>query len=598
MTEQTTGQNASPDFIFGTLATTDDRVQSLIAGWRGLSEPTLHIADEAWTIRVTAGPDAPVNIVTVYYTLDGSDPQPGTADTLILKADQLTWNTLLWDYVQPFGGSLPTIPPESMLRYRVAGQTDSGQTIWSANGQRFSHFNATYSIPEWVRNAVIYQIFVDRFSTHGGLSFANHSNLSGFYGGTLRGITERLDYIADLGANVLWLSPIFCSPSHHGYDSTDYYEIEPRLGTKADLKALIDAAHARNIRILLDFIPNHISNEHPFFRSAASESDSPYRSYFTFTDWPHQYKTFFGVPTLPQINNDYPDARRYVIDSAVYWLREFGVDGFRLDYANGPRHDFWADFYAAVKQANPESFHVGEIVETPEFIRSYEGRMDGALDFHFLQKVRSTFAFDSMNVEQFDSWLHRHEAYFAAHNFILPTFVDNHDMNRFLWITRGDIQRLKLVALLQFTLPAPPVIYYGTEIGMSQQHDVRQGDRGILEESRLPMRWSEQNTDLLAYYQRLIALRHEIQSILQTARQTLLVDGPTGRYSYGYGDSNGQLLLAILLNNSPEPQQFTLNLAGTWKDLFTGNGFTADGKWSTHLPPRMGTILLKTRDSA
>jgi hypothetical protein len=133
---------------------------------------------------------------------------------------------------------------------------------------------------------------------------------------------------------------------------------------------------------------------------------------------------------------------------------------------------------------------------------------------------------------------------------------------------------------------------------MSQQHDVRQGDRGILEESRLPMRWSEQNTDLLAYYQRLIAIRREIQSILHTARQTLLVDSATGRYSYGYTDSGGQLSLVILLNNSAEPQQFTLTLDGTWKDLFTGNGFPADGKWSTRLPPRMGTILLKTRNSA
>ncbi len=588
-------QQVSADFIFGTLASSEDRVQALRASWRGLSAPVLDTTTDPWTLTLMAGPDVPVAEVAVYYTLDGSDPQPGAAGTAMLRmAEQPpVWNTLLWGYVRPFAATLPPAPTGAMLRYRVTGWTRGGETIQAAGGRRFSHFNATYPVPDWIRDAVIYHIFVDRFSTHGGAPFAKHKNLSGFYGGALRGITERLDYITALGVTTLWLSPIFRSPSHHGYDATDLQEIEPRLGTKADLRALVEAAHGRGIRILLDFVPNHVSNEHPFFQAASHDPASPYRDYFTFTDWPTQYKTFFGVRTLPQINNDHPAARRYIIDSAVYWLTELGVDGFRLDYANGPQHDFWADYYAAVKQASPDSFHVGEIVETPELIRSYEGRMDGALDFHFLQMVRGAFAFDTLNVEQFDDWLARHEAYFRERNFVLPTFLDNHDMNRFLWITHGDTRRLKLAALLQFTLPAPPIIYYGTEVGLSQLRDVRQGSRGILEESRLPMRWSDQDSDLLAYYRRLIAIRRHRRMIWQKPRRTLLVDGPGGRYSYAYGDSDSEEAVIVLLNNAPHGQSFTVSAAGHWEDLINGGVIAANDALSMTLPPYAGTILAR-----
>jgi cyclomaltodextrinase / maltogenic alpha-amylase / neopullulanase len=582
----------STDFIFGTLASSEDRIQALTASWRGLSAPALDTTADPWSLTLMAGPDAPVADVTVYYTLDGSDPQSGAA-TIPMVEQPPVWNTLLWGYVRPFAATFPHVPMGAMLRYRVSGRTQGGDTIRAAGGRRFSHFNAAYSVPGWVCDAVIYHIFVDRFATHDGTPFANHEDLSGFYGGTLRGITERLDYITELGANVLWLSPIFRSPSHHGYDATDLQEIEPRLGTKADLRVLVEAAHTRGIRILLDFVPNHVSNEHPFFQSASRDPASPYRDYFTFTDWPTQYNTFFGVRTLPQINNDHPAARRHIIDSAVYWLTEFGIDGFRLDYANGPQHDFWADYYAAVKQVSPDSFHVGEIVETPELIRSYEGRMDGALDFHFLQVLRGAFAFDTLNVEQFDDWLARHEAYFRGRNFVLPTFLDNHDMNRLLWITRGDTRRLKLAALLQFTLPAPPIIYYGTEVGLSQLRDVRQGSRGIPEESRLPMRWSDQDADLLTYYRRLVTIRRQRQSIWRSPRRTLLADGPGGRYSYAYGTSDTDAEVIVLINNAPQGQSFTVGATGHWEDLINGGVIAANGALSMSLAPYTGTVLAR-----
>jgi cyclomaltodextrinase / maltogenic alpha-amylase / neopullulanase len=151
-----------------------------------------------------------------------------------------------------------------------------------------------------------------------------------------------------------------------------------------------------------------------------------------------------------------------MIESATYWL-DRGLDGFRCDYANGPSHAFWSAFRAATRAAKPDSITLGEVVETPELQRTYQGRLDGCLDFLLLQGLRQFFAFDVMTASAFDGFLQRHLAFFAG-DFVLPSFLDNHDMNRFLWVVRGDVRRLKLAALCQFTLPHPPIIYYGTNV--------------------------------------------------------------------------------------------------------------------------------------
>jgi glycosidase len=339
--------------------------------------------------------------------------------------------------------------------------------------------------------------------------------------------------------------------------------VDPRAGTRADLKALVDDMHRRGMRLILDFAPNHVSNDHPFFKSAVSDPKSPYRDYFTFIHWPDQYETFFGVKALPQINNEHAAARQYVIDSATYWLEEYGIDGFRLDYAYGPSHDFWTDFYTAVKRANPDSFHFGEIVETPTLLRTYEGIMDGALDFNWLQMSRKVFAYGSADVGEFEQFLSAHEVFFAGRNFALPTFLDNHDMNRFLWVSRGDKRRLMQAAVCQFTLATPPVIYYGTEVALSQRDDTRQSG---MEASRLPMLWGEeQDQELFRFYQRLIRLRRG-QWRCGWDPDVRLVDPATGRYAYKRQGA-GEMIL-VLFNVSGERRDF--ELGSGWKDAFDG----------------------------
>jgi glycosidase len=158
---------------------------------------------------------------------------------------------------------------------------------------------------------------------------------------------EKLDYIAELGASAIWLSPIFPSPTAHGYDATDYSTVEPRLGGEQALRELVAGAHGRGLRIILDLVCNHVSNRHPIFLEAVANPRSPYHDWFSFDDSDVGYRSFFGVRSMPQLKLANPEARAWMTDIGRYWLREFEVDGYRLDHANGPGPSYWSEFWAA-----------------------------------------------------------------------------------------------------------------------------------------------------------------------------------------------------------------------------------------------------------
>jgi cyclomaltodextrinase len=457
--------------------------------------------------------------------------------------------------------------------------------VYTDNGAQYACYIASDSTPEWTRQAIIYQIFVDRFFPGQGKHWKKPDWPSGFYGGTLRGITEKLDYIAKLGANVLWLTPIFPSPSHHGYDATDYFEIEPRLGTKADLCELLEAAHGRGMRVLLDFVPNHWSWLHRTFQQAVSDPDSPYRDWYLFTEWPEKYETFFGVRELPQVNLNYPAAREHMLEAAAYWLK-LGVDGYRVDYAAGPAPEFWAYFRRATRLARLDSWSFGEVVEPPDSQVNFEGGLDGCLDFNLLEAFRQAFAFGRWDAQRLASFIARHEA------FLRPSFLDNHDMNRFLWAAGNDKRRLKLAALCQFTLAGAPVIYYGTEVGLSQERDVRQDGRGLPEESRLPMLWGQaQDADLLDYYRSLVSLRKKHPALCRGTCDFLRVDGDSAQNVLAY--RRGELL--VMLNVSNGEQRLELDMKELKGEvLLQANGsvpITNGDTLVVRLPPLSGVVI-------
>jgi cyclomaltodextrinase / maltogenic alpha-amylase / neopullulanase len=623
----------SSDFVFGTLATDDLRVAQLRLGLAGIHHGhDLSPADprpgEEIRVGVTVGSPVRADHVTCYFTTDGREPagrrgRATVGEALELARTGVHWETLSWSYVEAWTATLPPQPAGTLVRYRieawpereedsrwatemagvVAGErppdvaeaeglvlAPAPEPRWSVSrrGSYAVHVDEE-RVPDWLRDAVIYQVFVDRFATAGNRPFARPATPGGFYGGTLRGVTEHLDHIEKLGATCIWLSPLFPSPSHHGYDATDYRSVEPRLGTDEDLRELLSAAHERGMRVILDLAVNHVSSGHPAFRRAIADRESPEAHWFTFTRWPDQYLSFFGVLDHPQIDSDDPGASEYMIESARQWL-DLGVDGFRCDYANGPSHAFWSEFRAATRLARADSVTLGEVVETPTLQRTYAGRMDGCLDFVLLQALRRFFAFGDLSPGEFDAFLRRHLEFFAG-DFVLPSFLDNHDMNRFLWVVGGDVRRLKLAALCQFTLPHPPIIYYGTEVGVSQRRDVRYADgSGHPEESRLPMAWgADQDRELLTYYRDLVRLRLEHIRLWRGTRQTLMLEDP-GFYVYRCGDGVDQAV--VVLNNGPDVQHFTPDPSGPWRVvLATGPGVELDGTGLT-LGPLRGAVLI------
>jgi len=495
----------------------------------------------------------------------------------LFERGQTVWDTLIWGYVTHWHATIPALTKDVLLRYRIGAwsteesateqpeifadyphekrslelaamrhflslaetprttsQTDEmgqnfsadsneqalpdvgAQIVEPADGTIFALNVPARPVPKWAYDAIIYHIFVDRFYPGDGATWhENADDLMDIFGGTLQGVIDKLDYVAALGVNTIWLSPIFPSPSSHGYDATDFRSIEPRLGDEKILRTLVDGAHERGLRVVLDLACNHLSNEHPYFVDAFANPNSSYRGWFTFDDSEIGYRAFFGVKTLPEINLENPAAREWMIENARYWIREFEIDGYRLDHANGPGPDFWSYFNRACKELDPNCFCFGEIIDTPDMLQSFVGRLDGVLDFQINEALRKTFGWEEQNVDELAHFLAVHEHFYAypekfrttfqktemgqnfsgernLPEFVRLAFIDNHDMNRFCSIVAKNgtaDERTALLAALNglLKMPNPPVIYYGTEIGLSQSADVGEG----LHANRVPMRWED-----------------------------------------------------------------------------------------------------------
>lgn len=586
------------DFIFGTLSTDDSRITHVAKTRGGITHahqrtPRDPLPEQAIQVELTVGPSYPFNRAWIYWTNDGSDPQGQNGEAVNGHATPLEpvsseWDTFLWGYVRRFRGEIPGQPTGTVVRYRL-GAGSSEQEILADHGTYYAFYVDNDPPPAWAQDAIIYQIFADRFFSSVSDFPTVEAKPSLKSNGTLSGIIEKLDYIAELGINCLWLTPIFPSPTYHGYDATSFFEINPRLGDREDFKELIEQAHQRGIRILMDFVPNHWSNEHPTFIEATQDRESQYFNWYTFEKWPDEYKCFFTSRGLPQINLRFGPARQHVLEAAKYWL-EFGADGYRVDYCIGPTPDFYADFRRVTRAAKPDSWTFGEAVDPPNSQLAFEGGMDGALDFMLLEAMRKTFAFDKWNAMQFAEFLDRHESYFPP-RFTRPSFLDNHDMNRFLWVANGDLRKLKLAALCQFTLTGMPVIYYGTEVALFQHNDVMQNGRAIHEEARLPMIWGEeQDRGLFAFYKELITLRKTHPALRGGTRTTIHADEKV----FAYRRSDGSESLVTILNISNEETSLDLELTEATLAFATSAECRIQGegaKKRIDLPPFGGLVL-------
>lgn len=569
------------DIIFGDLfdeKTCIARQREASSGVKHLNRvtPVIPQPGQAVTLTLTTSGPMPFDAARCWFSADtglspSSSPNSGKTESMVeLHPAGVTWDDFSWGYARVWTGKLPPQLAGAQIHYHLAARvTGSSQWVFADNqaatkarATEFSLWLDPNGPPAWAREALVYQIFIDRFNPGSSKPWLKPENLGGFFGGTLRGVIQKLDYIQGLGFNTLWLSPLFASPSHHGYDATDYYKVEPRLGTNEDLKELLDLAHQRCMRVILDFVANHWSKAHPTFQAALADENSPYHDWYTWKHWPDEYETYFDVRDLPRLNLKPGPARNYLLDCASYWLTE-GVDGYRLDYANGPQLDFWTDFRRACRAARPDCWLFGEVVHSAAVQATFAGRLDGTLDFLLARALRETFAQGNWQLDAFEAFLSSHDAYFPP-EFLRPAFLDNHDLNRFLFLSGGDPARLKLAALLLFTLSAPPIVYYGTEAGVTQTRPIHQDGRAIMEVAREPMKWGlEQDPSLVSYFRRLANLRRQYPVLPYGARRAVHLDAEAGTYAYlrisnPGRTSPGDVLVAF--NLSPEPLTISIRL--------------------------------------
>ena len=404
--------------------------------------------------------------------------------------------------------------------------------------------------PDWVKHAIFYQIFPDRFARSPrlkhprGITFkpwGSPPEGQGFQGGDLLGIVDRLDYLQELGVTALYLNPIFASAANHRYHTYDYMAVDPLLGGDAALRELLDQAHARHMRVVLDGVFNHAGRGFwPFHHILENGPDSPYLDWFTIHGWPLHpycsdaghpcnYEAWWQLPALPKLNTNNPGVRDYLLGVARHWV-EFGIDGWRLDVPNEIDDDeFWREFRRTVKAVNPEAYIVGEIWE--EARRWLQGdQFDAVMNYIFAwsamsffggRTLRPDYSHAHLRLGRLDApalagvvdWMHG--LYDWAVNHVQLNLLDSHDMARALWIMGEDKSALRLCVLFQMTMPGAPCIYYGDEIGLSAAGDpyCRQAFPWEQEEA-----WDR---DLLAFYRRATALRQRYPVLRTGTFQTL-----------------------------------------------------------------------------
>ncbi len=592
------------DNIFGTLIESGDRLARETERLNGVKHlyrrsPLDPLPGRPLLLALTTDGICPYDSARCFYTLDGSDPAGPSARVCLLEPGEVTWSELAWGYIRYWALYIPPQPPRTLLRYRLAARrADTEMWVFGDNqagslaeAQDFALWIDDDPAPAWSREALTYHVFLDRFYPGDGKAWEQPQDLKGFYGGTIRGVCDKLDYIQSLGFNTIWLSPFFPTDSHHGYNATDTYSIEPRLGSQADLHELIAAAHARGIRLIMDFVANHWSSDHPTFIDAQRNPNSHYHDWYIWQHWPDAYACYFQTKSLPQLNLERGPAREYLLDVARYWLRQ-GFDGYRLDYAYGPSRDFWVDFRIACREVNPECWIFGEVVHTAEVQRSYAGIMDGTLDFLLARALRETFALQNMRLSEFEAFLANHEGYFPA-GFSRPAFLDNHDMSRFLYMAGDNKEKLKLAALILYTLSGPPIVYNGTESGTTQERPMLQGDRYIFEEARLPVKWdAEADAELVAYFRRLGGLRRAHPALRGGTRRLVKLDNDTGIYAYLRETPAERLLVAVNNSTCSGTIELPQNLAKAAREQLNGLQIVQrSGVSSIILPPFGGALV-------
>ena len=411
-------------------------------------------------------------------------------------------------------------------------------------------------IPAWVKDAVVYNIFPDSFAD-GKRQMSDQSATAEYlgnecrslHGGTVNGIRENLDYIRGLGCNCIYLNPIFAASSYHKYDTLDYFHVDPTRGTDEDFRALVREAHAMGIRVLIDGVFNHLCWRHPFFQDVLEKGKaSPY--YEWFYELPEQprypgpsgepdYLCFAYVPEMPKTNTANSAVRDYFCKVGAHWIREYDVDGWRLDVANEVDDAFLRAFRDTVKREKPEALVIGEVWENA--FHYFNGNMlDSAMNYDFRRFCGQFMARREIDAEEFD--LRVSDLIMRCKKQGLPAqlnLLDSHDVSRFLTVCGGDRDRMELAIVFQMTFIGMPSIFYGDEKGLM----------GLSEpEYRQAMDFDRRDA-LGDVYRRLIRLRQEEPTLRFGAFRTVEAKG--GLYCYERSYENQTIRITLNAGSKP-----------------------------------------------
>ena len=388
--------------------------------------------------------------------------------------------------------------------------------------------------PAWARDAVVYNIFPDSFATaHRYISDKetekdwNGETCRGKHGGTIRGVLENLDHIASLGINCIYMNPIFAAGEYHKYDLVDYFHIDPCFGTNEEFRQLVDACHAKDMRVIIDGVFNHVGWHFFAFEDVIQKGeDSAYKDWFyrlTFPvrrpDDPEAYPDYecFGYERMmPKTNTRNPEVVDYFCKVGRYWVREFGIDGWRLDVASEINDDFWRSFRKAVKQENPDCILIGEVWETAQHWLGGD-MFDSTMNYDFRKHCRRFFAERSIDAAQFDGRVtNMRMRYKLPVLYAQLNLLDSHDTERFLYYCQGNKDKFKLAAAYQMLFIGAPAIFYGDEVGITGGNDP---------DCRRCMLWDKTaDQDIKDWYRNLIQMRKQYPALRKGAYFTVFSD--------------------------------------------------------------------------